>query len=884
MIREIIKLPGSILKKQKYNVNMTQEEIEPYIIGIANSQMTEWLDDLRGTPTSSLETLYSDLRSKHDFKNAKAVQFISELVQVYYKTDKQFKETFKFNGVDYVWINSKGDSTNTYIRADLFNEINKRLDNGRDITVRFIPAKLNAYFGLSLSSSTRISDENQPQKVIVVRDNVSTFMANYTHVGTDGVYDLTEEVSIEASDGNGVIDYRLLDKWAKEDLGYTDHKSSGVSVRGAFLKGMVFPVDLQAFFKQHEVREITDVWGTIHSVDDIDIIIPTSMLKLWQSYKSYEEYDKHSKDNGYRWRVCKESHEVKASRTNYQMLTDLVMSDDQIKRFIQPTINYLQDITGRDWLSTVLYLNGQSLTESSVKVRGIEQALMIEPRLINDKAIVKQIHYMTQKRKNDACLGKLNINSDNQIISSDLYGFLCSACKIPSKGLLKAGEIYSRWHNDRGYEQGLLFRAPMISKENIALAKIVDSDELKEFYKYMPNIVVLNDWDLICDTLAGADKDGDSVFLVTDEVLLEIHEPVLPCRCETCADGAKKIPCDRKALITGAKLGCSNKYNIGSLINKVTMQFSIRSMFSPDSKEYKELSDRILMGLMYSQSYIDAKKLGVAFEPPAHWFYLKDCENIEDEEEREFNKRLCTDGKKPYFMLMHQAQSDKDRKRYKETLQEVELRANCYWGISADELLAMKYDEMNEEQRLLIRYWSEKLPCHLQDNSTMHRICMATEQEIKDSRQHIKVENYSYLLKNPYEIQEDVEIENQITSLLNIYNIEREKIWNIKMFGEPKEVHTERLRRVAILEEQLQYTIIHEICKGNSQLALNCFINTCNKRNKGFALIWNLFTDEVIHNLLERNNHEMHIPVQDSDGDLEYQSRKFKIVTTKVYE
>ena len=184
MIREIIKLPGSILKKQKYNVNMTQEEIEPYIIGIANSQMTEWLDDLRGTPTSSLETLYSDLRSKHDFKNAKAVQFISELVQVYYKTDKQFKETFKFNGVDYVWINSKGDSTNTYIRADLFNEINKRLDNGRDITVRFIPAKLNAYFGLSLSSSTRISDENQPQKVIVVRDNVSTFMANYTHVET----------------------------------------------------------------------------------------------------------------------------------------------------------------------------------------------------------------------------------------------------------------------------------------------------------------------------------------------------------------------------------------------------------------------------------------------------------------------------------------------------------------------------------------------------------------------------------------------------------------------------------------------------------------------------------------------------------------------------
>lgn len=878
MIREILKIPGDLVKKSKGNVVITQEEIknEGYLIGIQDSQMIAWLDELRGTPTIDLERLYAELRSKKENEVAKSLLFINELVQVDYSSDKQFKEKFKLNDESYVWINSKGDSTNTYIREDLYEIINHKLNNGRNMSTKFIPAKLNAYLGLTLSSSTRICHENQPRHVVVVRDNEETFKATYTHVGTDGVYDITENVTIEASDGNGVIDYRLLEKWSKEDLHYQDYTSSGVSVRGAFLKGMVFPVDLQAFFKQHEVREITDVWGTIHSVDDIDIIIPTSMLKLWQSYESYEEYDKHCQENGYRWRVCKESHKVKASRTNYQMLTDLVMSDEQIQEFIQPTVQYLGDISGRDWLSTVLYLNGQSLKDESPALRGAAQAIMIEPRLINDNGVIQQVQNMISKRKNDACLGKLNINSDFQIISSDLYNFLCSACKIQDSGLLGAGEVYSRWHNDRGFEQGLLFRAPMISKENIAHVKIADSDRLKEFYKFMPDIVVLNDYDLTCDTLAGADKDGDTVLLVTDKILLEVHEPVLPCRCETCADGATKIPCDREELLRGAKLGCSNKFNIGSLINKVTMQFTIRSMFSPDSAEYKELSERILMGLMYSQSYIDAKKLGTAFEPPKHWFSVKACDLTENPEEQ---KLLCTQGKKPYFMVMYQAQSDRSRKDYKMALQEIELRANCYWGISADELLAIEDDDLNEEQRLVINHWADKLPCPLKDNSTMHRICKMTAQAIKDSKKNLKKEDLSQLLKDDEVEAGNVSIEKEIEKLVNEFSIERTRIWGRKCFGDRDSVRKVKISETGILEETLKQDVLalHE----NEQLVINCFINACQRLKKQY-LIWTIFTDEVIQNLLKKHDYTMQIPIQDDNGDREYQSKRFRIATIKV--
>lgn len=867
-----------------YNLNITHEELVELgmLVGIGSSQLTEWIDMENLTTSAELQQLHSQLKSENKHKQAKNLEFISEIIQVEYGSDKQFRDRFTLNGTEYVWINSKGDVTNTYIRADLEQTILTKMHNGRNVQKPFIPAKLNAYLGLTLSDSKPVT--TKPKQVVVVNDAKSTFMATYTYVGVDGVRDVTKEVTIDASDGNGVIDYKLLNIWCNE-LGYQQDKtSSGVSVRNAFVKGMLFPVDLQKFFAEHNVTHITDVWGTTYNIDNVDVIIPTSMFKLHQSYESYKQYEANCNENGYGWRVCKESHAVKASRTNYQMTTDLHMTDEQIITFIQPTIDYLQDVAGRDWLSTVLYLNGQSLTANSTAIRGIEQALMIEPELIHDKTVVAHINENLQKRKKDACLGKYNINSDYQIISSDLYHFMCSACGIEHNGLLKAGEAYSQWHLDRHYTEALLFRAPMISKQNIAKINLVDSSELREFYKYMPWIVVLNDWDLTCDTLAGADKDGDSLQVVTDKTLLEVHEECLPCRCQTYEDGAKKIVCDTKqVLMDGAKLGCSDKYNIGSLINKVTMQYTLRSTFSPKSKEYKELDKRILMGLMYSQSYIDAKKLGGALEPPKHWFYLKDCEKLNcSNEEKEFNKRICTASKKPYFMVMYKGDSGRVKKDYTNKMKEINMRANAYWRLTADELLQIPYDEMNSDQQLLIKHWSAKLPCILTDKSIQHRMCLITEQQLEQVKISTITTDCTHLYKNKEAKQGDIEIEREIENMLNTYDAQRKAIFKQRVFGDEKEVKRRRREQINELQEQLKYIIVDELCDKDAQFALNCFINAINKRKKTYSLVWALFSEEIIENLLKANNYQMQIPIQDDNGNLEYQSKRFRVEIVTV--
>ena len=82
------------------------------------------------------------------------------------------------------------------------------------------------------------------------------------------------------------------------------------------------------------------------------------------------------------------------------------------------------------------------------------------------------------------------------------------------------------------------------------------------------------------------------------------------------------------------------------------------------------------------------------------------------------------------------------------------------------------------------------------------------------------------------------------------------------------------------MREQLKVAVLdlHE----DSRLVVNCFIIV--NYNSTQSLIWELFADEIIENLLEKSDYKMQIPVQDENGDLEYQSRKFKIVTVDLKE
>lgn len=92
--------------------------------------------------------------------------------------------------------------------------------------------------------------------------------------------------------------------------------------------------------------------------------------------------------------------------------------------------------------------------------------------------------------------------------------------------------------------------------------------------------------------------DGDLVMLTDNEVLLRNHVDLPTLMCAQ-RKAEKKVP-TREDFIQSNIDSFGN--SIGQTTNWITSMFEVRSHFEPDSKEYKELSYRIMCGQLYQQN------------------------------------------------------------------------------------------------------------------------------------------------------------------------------------------------------------------------------------------------------------------------------------------
>lgn len=91
-------------------------------------------------------------------------------------------------------------------------------------------------------------------------------------------------------------------------------------------------------------------------------------------------------------------------------------------------------------------------------------------------------------------------------------------------GLLKSGEVYSKYWIDKGIDQIVSFRAPMTSHNNIRKLNVVHNEKMDEFYKYMTTPTIFNSWDTCADAMNGFDKDGDCVINTSLPLLVKKHK------------------------------------------------------------------------------------------------------------------------------------------------------------------------------------------------------------------------------------------------------------------------------------------------------------------------------------------------------------------------
>lgn len=524
--------------------------------------------------------------------------------------DKACKDGFYINGIHYErLLGTNGgvkNSTIVFVSSRVATELKRRLENGRDLSKPLVPAKFESYKALSCSGSTPVSI---PHGICVVPDCVTHFKSNVIYIDDEGVdepkmeYRENEDVELIDSDGYGLMLPSLAERWSQE-LGL-DYVMSGANTRFSWEKGMVFCFDFLEFAdKVAGTRIIKDAWGNEVDLSNIELILTTSQLKLWDSYKSFDDYLDNCLKNGYTFgipKVCPK--ELENERyLNYQFIQSFQLTDEQIEEVIQPTIQEIKDILGLDYKKSILFLKGMFLNENNLwKVENdFAKALMVDPEMINDPFVRNRIYQMIRKRIKDAKVGVIKVAGNYSIISGDPYSLCQSMFGLEVTGLLKAGELYNKYWIDKGAEYVTCFRAPMTAANNVVKLRVSNTKDMQHWYRYMTTCTILNSWDTTTHATNGADKDGDMYLLTDNKVLVEntLNLPAIMC---VQRKAAKKV-IEESDLILANKNSFGDE--IGKTTNRATTMFDIQAQFSPDSDEYRVLDYRIKCSQLYQQNAI----------------------------------------------------------------------------------------------------------------------------------------------------------------------------------------------------------------------------------------------------------------------------------------
>ncbi len=891
----IFKIHSSRLRRSRWKLDLPLNEARRNneVISLADSQVLRWIDELNGVVDADAQAREIKRRIRQIKKEPNSPANKKEIRQLYTNLDKlQFKpdymsliidkekdywracKGFFINGVKYKrLLGTNGgikNSTIVFVSERLHDELERRIENGRDPSKELVTAKLEAYRALSCSASIPVS---MPHGILVVPDCETKFYDDITYLAnSDSGEPLMEELKgqeivLNASDGFGLMLPSLAERWSEElGLGYV---SSGFNTRAAYEKGMVFTFDFVDFAEKIAGGNyvVKDAWGNDVDIRNVELVLTVSMLKLWDSYSSCDDYLRRLTESNYTFGVTKACPEfLENDRTlNYQFVQSYDLNDDDIEELIAPTITEIRDVLGGDWAKTVLFLKGSNLSESNIdrQADDIAKAIMVDHRMVNDPYIQGVVYQLIKGRIESAKVGKLNVHGNYSIVSGDPYALCQSIFGLKVTGLLCAGEIYNKYWSDCGAEGVACFRAPMTSHANIRLLHPISNDAVDYWYKYIKTATIINAWDTVMIACNGCDFDGDQVMLTDNHILVGKLNPLPAIMCaQRKAD--KRVSVETDFIRSNID---SFGNDIGKTTNWITSMYEVQSRFKRGSAEYNELEYRIKCGQLYQQDAIDKAK-GIISKPmPRSWYDLHAVHAIADQSSRNLYRSIAV-YRKPYFMrYIYPALM----KQYRTYIKSANRNSEREFHMSVEEMQRLPYSDLSDRQREFLRYYEYKMPVGNGD-CVMNKICRRIEQEFDSLPSRIKPVEFDYtIMKTGIKY-----VDSRMYKIKKVYDEYSGRVRNYKLFSTYELMDDYDVATgVAQLNGQFRRDC-EELCQSEEMLC-DIILDICYKRSSTKRFAWAMCQQRIITNLLERNDWKIEFPVADDNGDIVYCGRRYSL-------
>lgn len=866
---------------------------------MSESQMLRFIDEINGitNPELHISSIRREIkRLKRDsdmvrsrpkiqrlYEELDTYQFKKDYVCVVIDNEKDYyhiyKNGFKINGTTFRRLlgTTGGVKTNTivFVNELLLPELWSRINNGRNPNKEFSPAKLEAYIALTCSASTPVS---MPRGIVVVHDCITHFKDDVIELDDTGMeqpqmrFLKDHDIELNNSDGYGMGMPSLMERWG-QDIG-EDFILPACVIRNSFCKGGVVCVDFQKFGADHGLTSIQDVWGNTYDISEVELILTESMLKLWDSYSSIEDYLENCAKNHYTFAITKSSgSELEHMRTmNYQFLQSYEFTDEEIDELIAPTVNEIQDILSGDYRKTILYVRGTNLNDDKVQHldTSFSTALMIDKEMQKDPFVQDQIRGMIRKRIDNAKVGVLNVPANYSIICGDPYSLCQSMFNLEVTGLLKSGQVYSKYWIERGINRIASFRAPMTSHNNIRLLDVVHNGEMDEFYRYITTPTIFNSWDTCAQAMNGFDFDGDCVFNTSLPLIVD-NTQQLPAICCIQRKAPKCIPTSDDLMASNIK---SFGNAVGPITNKTTSMYEVKARFSPESREYKIMDYRIKCGQLYQQNAIDKSK-GIEARPmPAKWYNwisnkVKRTQSSKEKKNNVINRYLLAD-KKPYFMKYIYPSSKAEYEKYLKTNND---KCIIRFSLTLDELID-KPTHTDEESQFLKAYYAGiplgMAPC------TINRICWKIER-IFDKYFLPVDDHFDYSIMKS-DIEYSPHMFAKIKKIYEGYISELREYSKMCAKERIKDYDSKTLK--FILQENFRRSCI-ETCP-NSDILCNIILDICYSKKGSKRFAWDMCGETIIQNLLKRNNYKITYPISNQYGDIEFGGNTYSMTTTDI--
>ena len=373
---------------------------------------------------------------------------------------------------------------------------------------------------IALATSTIIgSTPLDISKICVVPKSMYEYTNNYAYFDKDRKFQ-TGELTLkhEAFDGQGLMSNELAEQ-IRIDL-KEKHRIDFATVRyyhATACKGVLLRFDFKSYFKSRGISTIKDIYGKERRIDEIEAIMPPSMVKwlglgdLLESKQYYENSEyKEINERLYITKINKAPDKIKDNiRLNYQMLTNTALSKEDLIQMAREEIESYKKLTSFEEIDYIKLALGNQ-TDKDLMVLAIDK---LGEEALKLKYVRQVIKSTIEKQIKELSAGKILSKGNYCTAMIDPVAFCNKIIGIETAEELQAGEIVQG-----GCPQGnrTIYRSPIAYFDEVHQVTLSSRDYLKE---YSRDMIFINAKDDFAMRSSGMDYDSDACAVIDNEIL-----------------------------------------------------------------------------------------------------------------------------------------------------------------------------------------------------------------------------------------------------------------------------------------------------------------------------------------------------------------------------